>query len=145
MNVLFRKNSLLAQVPFALALSLGAASAMAADSAAVKAATQRFEQDRAICASGRSNQDRATCMQEATAALAEVKRGRMMNANDTFVRNARLRCQALQDADRADCEARMSGQGTTTGTAAGGGIYRELVTREILPAEAPKPAETPAR
>jgi len=46
--------------------------------------------------------------------------------------------------DRADCEARMRGQGTTSGSAAPGGIYRELVTRTVGPVEPAASAAEPA-
>ena len=48
-----------------------------------------------------------------------------------LMRNALKRCEALREPDRQDCVLRMQGQGTTTGSVAGGGIYRELVTREV--------------
>jgi hypothetical protein len=136
---------LLVLAALAWPMVLAAPSAQAADSAAVKSAMQRFERDRMVCAGGRSNQDRATCMHEAAAALAEVKRGRPANANESFKRNARLRCEVLQDDDRADCEARMHGQGTTSGSVAGGGIYRELVTREVGTVSGPAASAPTAR
>lgn len=109
-----------------------AQSAFAADKAAVDAARARYEQDRQVCASGRSNQDRATCMREAQAALAEVQRGRAGDGNANYARNAKARCAALPADQRQACEARMQGAGTTSGSAAAGGIYRELVTRETV-------------
>jgi hypothetical protein len=60
-----------------------------------------------------------------------------------YLRNALRRCAGLPADDRSDCEARMRGGGTTSGSVDGGGIYRELVTREIgAPVTA---APTPAR
>jgi hypothetical protein len=112
-------------------LCMGVAS-LAADKAAVDAARARYEQDRQVCASGRSNQDRATCMREAQAALAEVQRGRAGDGNANYARNAKARCAALPSDQRQACEARMQGAGTTSGSAAAGGIYRELVTRETV-------------
>jgi len=131
MKSIVRPLQLLVVAALAWPLLLAAPSARAVDSAVVKSATQRFERDRAVCVRGRSSQDQATCMREAAAALAEVKRGRRTNANEDFTRNALRRCEALQDDDHADCQARMHGQGTTSGSVAGGGIYRELVTREV--------------
>jgi len=51
-----------------------------------------------------------------------------------------------QDEDRAACEARMMGHGTTSGSAAAGGILRELevTTPAATPAPRAQPAE-PAR
>lgn len=135
MNVILSNRSLRLGVLSCASALCASSFAVAAESTAVQEASRRYEQDRAACASGRSNQDRATCLREAVAALAEVKRGRTINDNVSYLHNARARCEVLQDADRTDCEARMNGQGTTTGTAAGGGIYRELVTREVKPVD----------
>ena len=48
-----------------------------------------------------------------------------------FARNALKRCEPLPEPDRSGCVARIQGNGTTSGSVAGGGISRELVTREI--------------
>lgn len=135
--------------PCALALLLGAGIATAAAAAPTQASATsraRYEQERAVCLSGRSNQDRATCLKEAAAALAEARRRAPAEDSAQLARNARLRCDALPPQDRPDCLARMDGQGTTRGSVQDGGIYRELVTREVgvaasapaMPASAPK-------
>lgn len=131
---------------FALAplLVLGVTASMAADKSAQQTARARFEQDSAVCNSGRSNQDRATCMQEARAALAAAQGGRLPAGEPSLSRNATLRCAPLPPEDRKDCEARMQGQGTTSGSAAAGGIYRELVTRTVGPVENAASAVMPA-
>ena len=91
-----------------------------------------YERERAACLSGQSNQDRATCLREAGAARAEAGRRGPTNPADeaTLQANRIKRCAPLPEADRRDCESRMAGAGTTSGSAAEGGIYRELVTRE---------------
>jgi hypothetical protein len=86
-----------------------------------------------VCTSGQSNQDRATCLREAGAAFAEAKRDGLADGSTPYVRNALQRCERLPDEDRRACVSRMQGQGTTSGSVAGGGIYRELVTRELIP------------
>ncbi|MEO7339093.1 MAG: hypothetical protein ABIV63_21160, partial [Caldimonas sp.] len=43
-------------------------------------------------------------------------------------RNAKDRCDALSGDERSDCVARMKGEGTTSGSVAGGGILREKRT-----------------
>lgn len=121
-------------IPFAL-LMLGAAlcstSALADTKSRAAEAQALYQQERAICMSGQSNQDRVTCLREAGAAFAQGKReGWAADQAAQYLNNARTRCERLPDADRRDCVARMQGQGTTSGSAAGGGIYRELVTRE---------------
>jgi hypothetical protein len=116
----------------------------AATKAEADQAQARYRQERAACTNGRSNQDTATCLKEAVNARADALRGGLDDGAADYVRNAGLRCNRLPDSDRKDCLARIAGAGTTTGSAATGGIYRELVTREVVtPADAP-PKRAPA-
>jgi hypothetical protein len=115
-----------------LGAALASASAMAAGKADSADALARYQQERAVCISGQSNQDRATCLREAAAAYAQEKNGGLRDDPAQYKANASKRCERLPDADRRDCMARMDGQGTTSGSAASGGIYRELVTRETV-------------
>ena len=96
-------------------------------------AQRQYQQDRAACNSGQSYQDRATCLREAGAALQEARRGGLSDEDAAFERNRLARCGYLRGDDRHDCERRMHGEGTVTGTVEDGGIYREL--RTIVPAE----------
>ena len=122
--------------------ALGSTHALAADKTGATDAQARYQQDRAACLSGQSNQDRATCLREAGAAFfAQSKREGLDDGPAPYARNALQRCEALPDADRQACVVRMQGQGTTSGSAASGGIYRELVTREVA---APSPAVPPS-
>jgi hypothetical protein len=100
----------------------------------------RYQQERAVCTSGQSNQDRATCLREAGAAFAEAKQHGLDDSSAQQAQNATKRCDRLPDPDRRDCIARMQGQGTTSGSVAGGGVYRELVTREPGPQSPAQPA-----
>jgi hypothetical protein len=89
----------------------------------------QYKQERAECTSGRSSQDRATCLKEAAAAYGEAKKNNLNTSGDgSLARNAMKRCDAQPQADRADCRARINGQGTTKGSVAGGGLIRETVT-----------------
>jgi hypothetical protein len=91
----------------------------------------RYQQERAACLSGTSNQDRATCLKEAGAARQEAGRGGLENGGErTFTRNQMQRCDALPQTERQDCALRMQGQGQTSGSAQQGGILRE-VTRPV--------------
>jgi hypothetical protein len=93
----------------------------------------RYQQDRAACMSGTSNQDRATCLKEAGAALQEAGRGGLDTSSErAFTRNQMQRCDALPPTERQDCALRMQGQGQTSGSAQQGGILRE-VTRPVAP------------
>jgi hypothetical protein len=126
-----------------------AAPAFAADKSAATEARARYQRERAVCTSGQSQQDRATCLQEAAAAYAEARRGGLdVGSPDTLRANQLKRCEGLPTPDRQDCLARMQGSGTTSGSAATGGIYRELVTRTVgtaaPPASAASAASAPA-
>jgi hypothetical protein len=110
---------------------LGASAVLAADGTSPADAQSRYQHDRAACESGQSNQDRATCLREAGAALEEARRGRLNDSPAQYQQNALIRCNALPTEERDGCQARMQGQGVTRGSVAEGGIYRELVTREV--------------
>src|SRR3954469_16418614 len=103
-------------------------------SIAANAASKQRDEDRAACMS-QPDQDQAACLKEAAAARAEAKRGRLDEGeSSSYEQNRLARCGYLPGADRQDCERRMRGEGTATGSVSGGGIYREL--RTIVPAEA---------
>ncbi len=91
-------------------------------------AQARYQQERAACISGQSQQDRATCLREAGAALQEAKRGRIGDGQGSYEQNRLLRCDRVAAGDREDCLRRMHGEGTVSGSVDGGGIYRELHT-----------------
>lgn len=120
---------------FMAACALGALLGVSAAAAAPATDAQaRYQQERAHCLSGQSHQDRRTCLQEAGAALGEARRGRLDNGQaDRYEQNAMLRCNALPPEDRGECQARMRGEGTTSGSVETGGIYRELVIQEPAP------------
>lgn len=74
--------------------------------------------------------ERANCLSEASTAYQASLPPEVDTDPGRYARNALARCQPLTADDRQDCLARMAGQGTTSGSVSGGGIYRELVTRE---------------
>lgn len=100
------------------------------------------QRERAACLDGSSQQDRATCLREVAAVAGEARRGAPADDAGQYRRNQQRRCEPLPAADRQDCIARMTGQGSTTGSAATGGVYRELAT--IVPAP-PPPAASSSR
>jgi hypothetical protein len=114
-----------------LGAAFGSTSALAAQKSRASEAQARYQQERAVCMSGKSNQDRTTCLREAGAAFAQAKREGWADGSAQQAANERKRCEGLPADDRQACIARMQGQGTTSGSAAAGGIYRELVTREV--------------
>lgn len=119
-----------------LALAAALAAVAAASPAAAQAsrdAQQRYQEERAACNSAPAYIDRAACMREAGAALQATRRGQLGDAPSVnYEQNALMRCNPLPPDERADCEARVRGQGTARGSVAEGGIYRESVTRMVL-------------
>jgi hypothetical protein len=111
-------------------LLLFASQGLAAEHGKAFDAQAAYQRDRAACMSGASNQDRATCLKEAGAALQEAKRGALDTNTDRaqFEANRLQRCDNQPAGDREDCIRRMNGEGTTRGSVQSGGIYRELVT-----------------
>jgi hypothetical protein len=102
-------------------------------------AQARYQRDRAACMAGQTtNEDRATCLREAGAALAEARRGNLTDGDGQLRQNAKDRCKVLTGDERADCIARMNGAGTVSGSVAGGGVLREKVT--IVPGKPAEPA-----
>jgi len=117
----------LASAALLLGTLLMSAPAMAAAQTARDQAVAQHKQEVAVCNSGQSNQDRATCLKEAGAAYAEAQRGGQ-GSGAVAPGNASKRCEVLKGDENSACLARMQGQGTTSGSVAAGGISRELVT-----------------
>jgi hypothetical protein len=117
----------------ALAAMTLASVSLAADGKATSNAQARYQKERAACMSGKTNQDRETCLKEAGAALEEAKKGNLKKGTDSTAQNRFRRCDPLPPADREDCIRRMSGEGTVSGSVESGGIYRELKTPVTKP------------
>ena len=102
----------------------------------------QYRMDVERCKSGQTNQDQATCMREAGAALEEAKRHRLLNQQaGNFDQNATERCNRLPAGDREDCVVQMTGQNTTVqGSIAGGGVLR--TTTITIPGDGSYPAST---
>jgi hypothetical protein len=98
--------------------------------------TARYQQDLAECEAQQATQDLAACHLEARNALAEAKRNLL---NDTtanlFEKNQFKRCRVFKGEDREACEARVRGDGSSTGSVQSGGILREVV-RPVVPSPA---------
>lgn len=115
----------LAATGLTLAGLLAAGTASAAG-AKPSEAQLRYNQERAKCMRGESNQDRATCLKEAGAALQESKkRTAAAGSGGELAQNRLKRCETLPAQEREDCAARMN-QGTTSGSAQTGGVLHEL-------------------
>jgi hypothetical protein len=119
----------------AVALAQGTAPATASTSLSPQA---QYKLDVERCNTGQTNQDKATCMREAGAALEEARRNHLTNAQP---QNATERCNALPADQRQDCLMQMSGQNTKVeGSIEAGGVLRE--TTLTVPA-APTPPTAP--
>lgn len=113
-------------------LAVTAATAQVATGTTGIDASGSYQQEVNACLTGKTQQDQATCLREARNAQADKKRGVLDNSNAQFDANAKARCDALAGEEKAACEARLMGYGSTTGSVAGGGVLREVET-VVLP------------
>jgi hypothetical protein len=114
-------------------LAVTAATAQVATGTTGIDASGSYQQEVQACMSGKTQQDQATCLKEARNAQADKKRGLLDNAGARFEANAQARCDVLTGEDKAACQARMMGYGSTEGSVAGGGVLREVET-VVMPA-----------
>lgn len=114
----------------ALAL-LSTNAAFAAGNTTAMSAKARLKHDRVACSRIRDQGERDQCLSEASTLYAGTQPSNPNENAAQLMRNALKRCEPLREPDRQDCVLRMQGQGTTTGSVAAGGIYRELVTIEV--------------
>jgi len=122
-----------------LASALAGTTALAATPTKPADIQARYQRDSALCMSAKYKGDRDECLSEASTARSMALPSVVDPDPGRYARNALKRCEPLPEPERRDCVARMQGQGTTSGTVTGGGIYRELVTRETEAAP-PTPA-----
>jgi len=121
---------------------IGAAAVLAASAATAQVATGttgidasgNTQAERAACMSGNTQQDRATCLREANNAAADKRAGKL-DSGSNYAANALARCDVLTGEDKAACQARIAGYGSTDGSVAGGGVIRQVET-VVVPANA---------
>jgi hypothetical protein len=99
----------------------------------------RFEADAQACRSGKTGQEFDACMKEAKAVLAAPVGSTPSVSAEQRKDSASLRCEVLTGDEHTACIARMHGEGTVSGSVAGGGILREIVTTEVVPPDAKAP------
>jgi hypothetical protein len=124
------------------ALALTAAPVFAASPSAQADTKAQPQRARTACTAVRGDA-RDNCLSEASTLAASTRPSRPEENAQQLARNAVQRCAPLPEPDRRDCVARIQGQGTTTGSVAAGGIYRELVTREVAAVPEAAPAVPP--
>ena len=122
----------------------GAAALMAVTAATAQVsmdASGDYKQEVLSCQAGNTQQDKATCLTEARSAHTVPKRSLTTATPSDLQANALQRCDVLNGDDKAACQARMQGQGTSSGSVAGGGILREIHEVEVVPpaSSAPQP------
>ena len=138
----------------ALAGAFASASvALAGEPVATDDAKTLYQKERMNCETGNTQQDKATCLKEAGAALGEKRKGKLDNSGSP-VANATDRCNVLPAKDKADCLARITGplsgnqKVTVSGSVEGGGMIKETTTTTpgavIVIQPAPEPTAAPA-
>jgi hypothetical protein len=115
----------------ALAALLATSAAQAAGQASSASPEQRFQREAAACMRVKPADARSNCLSEAHTRLAQTRPTPPSEAPSVLAENALKRCTPLPEELRRDCEARMRGAGTVSGSVEAGGIYRELVTRYV--------------
>lgn len=128
-----RSRKSLVSFGVAALLAVTAATAQVATGTTGIDASGSYQQEVQACLSGRTQQDQATCLKEARNAQGDKKRGVLDNAGANFAANAAARCDVLTGEDKAACQARIMGYGSTSGSVAGGGLLREVET-VVMPA-----------
>jgi len=134
MNTHLPQRSNRGVVPFGIAalLAMTAATAQVATGTTGIDASGSYQHEVQSCMTGHTQQDQATCLKEARNAQADKKRG-VLEGGAQLDANAKARCDVLSGEDKAACQARMLGYGSTTGSVAGGGVLREVETVTMPP------------
>jgi hypothetical protein len=92
-----------------------------------------YRREVAPCLTGRSQQPRQACLEEARNARAARRSGSLALPGEDYLANALARCEPFAGEDRAACEARVLGFGNTSGSVAGGGLLRWVETVVLPP------------
>lgn len=114
-------------------LALTAATAQVASGTTGIDNTGNAKSELAACNSGRTQQDKATCLVEVKNANEARRAGKVDNAGGQFAANALARCNVLTGDDKLACEARVVGYGNPQGSVAGGGVITQIETVVVPP------------
>ena len=115
--------------------AITAASAQIASGTTGIDATGNAQSELAACNSGKTQQDRQTCITEVRNANAAKRAGKVDNSGGRFKQNALSRCDVFQGEEQIACQARVVGYGEAAGSVAGGGVIRQVET-VVVPADA---------
>ncbi|MFY9514085.1 MAG: hypothetical protein WAQ05_24235 [Rubrivivax sp.] len=105
----------------------------------------RYEKERRACMDGVSTQSRKDCLYEAQSALRDARQGRLGGEDPQQLRaNALRRCEAHNDMiERQACQRMVQGEGSVSGSVAGGGQIKEITT--VIVGQAGNEVVVPAR
>lgn len=104
-----------------------------------------YEQDRAACMRSDSQHERTSCLREAGAVRAQGQNRAPVATPEARMENAMKRCADLPPENKSTCERMVHGEGTVSGSVAGGGQIRELVTTvPAVPPMQPMPPGQPS-
>ena len=117
--------------------TIGFASAQIASGTTGIDATGNAQSELAACNSGRTQQDRETCITEVKNANAAKRAGKVDNSGGQYKANAMARCDVFKGEEQIACQSRIIGYGDNKGSVAGGGVIRQVET-VVVPADADK-------
>ncbi|MDZ4123561.1 MAG: hypothetical protein U1E02_05195 [Hydrogenophaga sp.] len=108
-------------------------------------AQSTYDQDRAACMRSDSQHERTSCLREAGAVRAQGINRAPGATPEARMENAMKRCADLPPENKSTCERMVHGEGTASGSVAGGGMIRELVTPvpAVPPMQPMPPAQPP--
>jgi hypothetical protein len=115
-------------------LAMTAATAQIASGTTGIDATGNAQSELAACNSGKTQQDKTTCLTEVKNANAAKRAGKVDNSGGQFAANALKRCDVLKGEDRITCQARIQGLGNNDGSVASGGVVRQIESI-VVPAD----------
>lgn len=112
-------------------LAMTAATAQVASGTTGIDASGNAQSEMAACTTGRTQQDKKTCMKEVRNANEAKRAGKIDNAGGQFGANSLERCNVLVGDDKLACQARVVGYGSPQGSVAGGGVVTEIETAVV--------------
>lgn len=112
-------------------LAMTAATAQVASGTTGIDGSGNAQSEMAACTTGRTQQDKETCMKEVRNANQAKRAGTIDNAGGQFGANSLERCNVLVGDDKLACQARVVGYGSPQGSVAGGGVVTEIETAVV--------------
>ena len=128
-------------ITVAVVFSTFSVGAISANAAAPSPAETRYQQDRANCLAGKTDESQKTCLKEAGAALQASREHELKSADAAqLAANERKRCEPLSGDEKKACLARAADMDTTTSgsVAAGGDLKKTVIVVPGTPAAEPE-------